>query len=110
MLSHRKAAGVKTWAPGYDLHHPALVPCHPPVLFWCPPGASELAPSSLPPLPSAPFSGAGQLPSISQEAVCVLQAGRKLAINISRTSILEALASRSLIAEQTPTREPFLRG
>lgn len=70
MLSHRKAAGVKTWAPGYDLHHPALVPCHPSVLFWCPLRASELAPSSPPPAP-----------------ICSLLGSRAASLNLTRGSV-----------------------
>lgn len=100
----------KTWASRCDLSCPGPFPlCL--ALFRYQLGASELAPSSSSGKKiSAGFWGWGRFPFISYEAICILQARRKLAINIPSTSMLKAFPNWSLIAEQTATFEPFLHG
>ena len=67
---------------------PGPSPPHGRALSWCQ-LAAELAPASPSLLPYVCFSGPGPLPLISEEAICVLWAGRKLATNSPGTTILK---------------------
>ena len=88
MLSPQRAVEVKARAFRHDQSHPALVPPRP-TAGRCP-GVSWPLSWPLPPLPCFHMSASqDQGPLISEEAICVLWARRKLATNSPGTTILK---------------------